>query len=322
MKGVISGRQVLWATAILVFTVAAAAQNATRTVQERLGYPATARLLIIHADDLGMAHSVNRAIFEALEKHWVSSASILVVCPWVPEVATWAKAHPDADLGIHLALNSEWTPFRWGPVSAKDQVPSLLDAQGYMPLLEEQVVGHAKPQEVERELRAQIERAQQLGITISHLDPHMGTLLDSAPLLEVYRRIGHELTLPLRLTDSPDQRIPPGASIPLPADEQLLSGVFQMEPGVAVDQWFDYYRKTLSPLKPGVYQLVVHLAYADPEIRAATLGHPDWGAAWRQTDLDTVSSSQFQQFLKEQGFVLITWKELAKALPEGYSGRK
>lgn len=320
MKAVTSGRQTLCATAILVLSIAAAAQTATRTIQERLGYPATARLLIIHADDLGMAHSVNRAIFEALEKHWVSSASLLVVCPWVPEVASWAKAHPDADLGIHLALNSEWTPFRWGPVSPKDQVSSLLDGQGYMPLLEEQIVDHAKPQEVERELRAQIERAKQLGITISHLDPHMGTLLDSAPLLDVYRRVGHEFNLPLRLTDSPDQRVPPGTSIP--ADEHLLSGVFQMQPGVPLDEWFDFYKKVLTPLKPGVYELVVHVAYDDPEMRAATLGHPDWGAAWRQTDLDTVSSSQFRQFLKEQGFVLITWKELAKALPEGYSGRK
>ena len=320
MKTAMRDRQVLCIAVILVLCITAGAQNVTRTIQERLGYPATARLLIIHADDLGMAHSVNRAIFEALEKHWVSSASILVVCPWLPEVASWAKQHPDADLGIHLALNSEWTTFRWGPVSPQDQVSSLLDPQGYMPLLEEQVVDHAKPQEVERELRAQIERAQQLGITISHLDPHMGTLLDSAPLLEVYRRVGHEFNLPLRLTDSPDQRI--AAAVSIPADEQLLGGVFQMQPGVSLDEWFDYYKKTLTPLKPGVYQLVVHLAYDDPEMRAATAAHPDWGAEWRQTDFDTISSPQFSQFLKTQGFVLISWRELAKVLPEGYSGRK
>src|SRR5271163_5369108 len=110
-----------------------------KTVQERLGYPASARLLVIHADDLGMAHSVNRAIFEAFENHWITSASILVPCPWFPEVVTWAKAHPDADLGIHLDLNSEWTSFRWRPISAADRVPSLLDADGYFPLEETEV---------------------------------------------------------------------------------------------------------------------------------------------------------------------------------------
>src|SRR5882757_8739077 len=139
----------------------------SKTVQELLGYPATARLLVIHADDLGMNHSVNRATFEALEKHWITSSSILVPCPWFPEVARFAKTHPDADLGIHLALNSEWTDFRWGPVSSRDKIPSLLDKEGYFPLLETDVGSHAKPKEAESELRAQIEKAQSAGIPIS-----------------------------------------------------------------------------------------------------------------------------------------------------------
>src|SRR4030081_139929 len=92
-----------------------------KTIQERLGYPASARLLVIHADDLGMNHSVNRATFEALEKGWITSASILVPCPWFPEVTKWAKEHPSADVGIHQALNSEWTTLRWGTVSPKDK---------------------------------------------------------------------------------------------------------------------------------------------------------------------------------------------------------
>src|SRR5271170_3924397 len=127
---------------------------AGRTVQERLGYPASARLLVIHADDFGMNHSVNRAISEALEKGWVTSASILVPCPWFPEVAKWAKEHPDADVGIHQALNSEWTTLRWGPVSPKDKVPTLLDPDGDLPLDTPAVAQNAKLFEVETELRA------------------------------------------------------------------------------------------------------------------------------------------------------------------------
>src|ERR1700687_3217665 len=106
------------------------AQNVAPTAQQRLGYPASARLLVIHADDLGMNHSVNRATFEALENGWITSASILVPCPWFPEVARLAKQHPEADLGIHLALTSEWTDLRWGPVGGGGGGRRLVDAPG------------------------------------------------------------------------------------------------------------------------------------------------------------------------------------------------
>src|SRR5258708_1997387 len=105
-----------------------------KTVQERLGYSSSARLLVIHADDLGMNHSVNRATFEALEKGWITSASILVPCPWFPEVARWAKVHPNADLGIHLALTSEWTHLRWGPATGTARAPTLFNAHAHFPL--------------------------------------------------------------------------------------------------------------------------------------------------------------------------------------------
>src|SRR5579872_1048426 len=169
------------------------------SVQEKLGYPANARLLIVHADDFGMTHSVNRAISEALENGWVTSSSILVPCPWLPEVARWARSHPQADLGIHLALNSEWTDFRWGPVSPKDKVGSLLDAQGYLPLLETQVAQQAKPAEVESELHQQVDRARSLGIPLSHLDTHMGALLGTPALIAAYRKVAQDYSLPIPL---------------------------------------------------------------------------------------------------------------------------
>ena len=283
------------------------------TVQERLGHPASARLLVLHADDLGMARSVNRATFEALEQGWITSASIMVPCPWFPDVARWARAHPDADLGIHLALNSEWTGFRWGPVRSAGDVPSLLDADGYFPLTEPAVVERARIPEVERELRAQIDRAQSAGIRLTHLDSHMGTLFRSRELFEVYRRVGAAYNLPVLLERRGDRG---GEAAPwqtLAEPDALIDRVASISPGVAPADWMAAYETLLAPLPPGVYQLIVHLAYDDEEMRGATWDHPDWGAAWRQADLDLVRSPAFRQFLQAQGFVLITWRELAAA---------
>jgi chitin disaccharide deacetylase len=295
---------------VLLLASAFAQQSGKQTVQEKLGYPASARLLIIHADDFGMAHSVNRAISQALENGWATSASILVPCPWLPEVARWAQSHPQADLGIHMALDSEWTDLRWGPISPRDKVPSLLDEQGYLPLLETQVAQQAKPSEVEIELHAQIDRARSMGIPLSHLDTHMGALLGTPQLIAIYRKIGEDyrLPIPLKRTKNVDDSS-------LRPSESLVDEVLQISPGVPLDQWLKTYEDMLATLsRGGVYELIVHLGFDDDEMRGATWNHPNWGAAWRQHDFDMVKSPEFRQFLKDQGFVLVGWKDVARAL--------
>jgi hypothetical protein len=305
-------RLVAVASTAAVLAPSGGAQSATRTVQERLGYPASARLLVIHADDLGMAHSVNRATFEALEKRWITSSSILVPCPWFAEVARFAAEHPDADLGIHLALNSEWTGYRWGPVSRADAVASLLDKDGYLPLEETEVVGKAKPEQVERELRAQIDRARSAGIPLSHLDSHMATLFRSPALLNVYLKMGPAYNLPLLLERTGADRSAWALSGAQP--DALVDRVISLDaPGAPAAEWPAAYEKLLSPLPPGVYELIVHLAYDDDEMRGATWDHPNWGAAWRQADFDLVKSQRFRDFLRTQGFTLVGWKDLGRA---------
>jgi hypothetical protein len=295
--------------AAVLLGASAAAPGAT--VQERLGHPAGARLLIIHADDLGMSHSVNRATFEALQQGWISSASILVPCPWFPEVVRFARAHPEADLGIHLALTSEWTTFRWGPLTAREQVPSLLDADGYLPLVESTVGQRARPEEAEKELRAQIERARGAGIRITHVDSHMNSLNQTGPLHELYRKLAREYQVPIRWDRT--MSVPSGGT--MPAEEILVDATIALGPGVDPNGWRAAYEKLLAPLPPGVYLMVVHLGYADEEMWGATADHPDWGASWRRYDLDLVRSPEFRRFLKDQGFVVVTWKDVARALP-------
>jgi predicted glycoside hydrolase/deacetylase ChbG (UPF0249 family) len=294
----------------VVLAAVPAAGAAPPTVQEKLGHPADARLLILHADDLGMSHSVNRATFEALEQGWITSASILVPCPWFPEVVRWARAHPEADLGIHLALTSEWTTFRWRPLTAVEQVPSLLDPDGYLPLLETTVAQRAKPEEAERELRAQVERARGAGIRITHFDSHMNSLYQTPGLLDVYKRLAREYKVPLRWDRG--MSVPAGGT--MPPEEILVDQILALNPGVDPKAWRAEYEKLLAPLKPGVYMVVLHLAYADEEMWGATADHPDWGASWRRYDLDLVRGAEFRQFLKDQRFVLVSWKDLQRAL--------
>jgi hypothetical protein len=309
---------IFWLVVPCAFSQSGTNTAPIKTVQERMGYPASARLLVIHADDLGMNHSVNRATFEALEKNWITSASILVPCPWFPEVAKWAREHHDADLGIHQALNSEWTTLRWGPVSPKDKIPSLLDADGYLPLDTPAVTENAKPTEVETELRAQVDKAKSAGVHLTHLDSHMGALFGSTGLYRVYQRMGYTYGLPI-LEARSGSHAPPGA--PPPEEEILVEKLIEIDPGIDAKDWVSWYRQQLQTLGPGVYEVIVHLAYDDEEMRGATYDHPDWGAAWRQHDFDMVKSPEFRLFLKEQGFVLVGWKDLAKALPKNYASR-
>lgn len=165
----------LWSSVVSLLVVSALPAQ-TKTIAERLGHPADSKLLIIHADDLAVAHSVDAASFDALDKGAISSASVMVPSPWITEVVAYAKAHPNADLGLHLTLTSEWETYRWGSVEPADKVPSLLDSAGAFPRDEKLVAATAKPLEVEREIRAQINRALALGIRPTHIDSHMGAL--------------------------------------------------------------------------------------------------------------------------------------------------
>ena len=317
-------------TSLLILLMLSAAigsaQASPKTTAEKLGYPAQSRLLIIHADDIGMNHSTNRAALEALERGWITSAGILVPCPWFPEVARWAQSHPKADLGIHLALNSEWTDFRWRPVTGAAIVPSLIDEKGYMPLLETTAAKQAKPEEADIELRAQIEQARQAGIRISHFDTHMRTLYQTSALFHVYQKLGRDYDLPVLQTkgDRTADQIgdPSTASVAdVAPGALLLDGLLAMEPGVKREDWLVTYEKMLAPLPAGTYELIVHLGYDDDEMRGATYNHPDYGAAWRQADLETMRSPEFRKFLQDQGFILTTWHDLAKALGPDYASQ-
>src|SRR5580658_709885 len=170
------------------------------TTAERLGYPSAARLLIVNADDFGMCHDENEATIEGLTSGLFTSSTILVTCPWFEEAAEFARQNADADLGVHLTLNSEWERYKWGPVLGAKTVPSIVEERGYLWPDVPSVYANDRLDEVEAELRAQIEKALAAKIDASHLDCHMGPLHLRGDYHEIYARLARDYRLPIRLT--------------------------------------------------------------------------------------------------------------------------
>ena len=260
-----------------------------------------------------MAHSIDAATVKALESGLVTSGSIMVPCPWFLEIAGYAKSHPDADLGLHLTLTSEWALYRWGPVLSKERVASLFDQSGNLYPTEDVAAAHIDAREAEAEIRAQIERAHAYGIQPTHLDSHMGTLYQNKALFETLLRVARENRLPVRMSKEELGRTPFLSSIIKPEDI-LIDRIISIEPDVIAERWAEFYMDTLKRLQPGVTEMVIHLAFDDEEMRAATINHPDWGSAWRQRDLEFFTSEAFRQLLKENNIKLITWREIGKLI--------
>ena len=288
-------------------------QEPAKSIAERLGYPKDAKLLIVHADDLGMAHSVDVATIKAFETGLVNSGSIMVPCPWLSEIGAYARTNPQADLGLHLTLTSEWTALRWGPVSSKDRVTSLLDKDGYFRLTETEAAKNADPKQVEMEITAQIEKARALGIQPTHLDSHMGTLYQNKELFEVFLRVARSNKLPVRVAKAWFTRadfIP----LVLRPDDVYIDQTLDINPSVAPNDWAKFYSDAIRKLEPGVTEVIIHLAHDDAEMQGATSDHPNWGAAWRQRDFDFFTSDAFRKLLQENNIKLITWRELGKLI--------
>ncbi len=285
----------------------------TQNIAELLGYPSDSKLLIMHADDLGVTHSVNAASIEAFEKGGISSSSIMVPCPWFSEIAKYAREHPEYCWGLHLTLTSEWKYYKWDGVSSSDKIPSLLNEAGVMYDKVIDVVSHASLDEVEAEIRAQIDKALSSGIPVSHLDSHMGTLFATPELFAIYVKLGKEYDLPIMV---PGPRIPPSwelesmaGEVHYPLDKLIMMG--QMVP-----DWRSMYDSMIDQIVPGLNEIIVHLGYDDAEMQAVMVDHPDFGAEWRQKDLDYVLSDHYREKLKEHDIHIVTWREIRKVLME------
>lgn len=298
-------------------------KSAELNTAEELGYPPDTKLLIIHADDIGMCHSVNDATIEAFEKNIVTSGSIMVPCPWFSEIAEYCREHPKADVGIHLTLNCEWKHYRWGPVSPIDKVPGLVDDEGYLWQSVEDVVKHATPEEVETEIRAQVQKAIDFGIKPTHIDTHMGTVYAKPEFFKAYCKVAREFGIPPMIV-SPEsevaqQRVKNNPkmksffemfeqlAVEFPMLDELATGVNSTELAPRREE----YKEVIRNLKPGVNQIIVHLGLDRPEMHAIT---GSWLA--RYNDFRIFTDSQMKDFIERQDVKLIGWEKLSESIDD------
>jgi hypothetical protein len=251
----------------------------TEALAERLGFGRDDRIAIVHCDDVGMCHAANVGAFEALDRGPATCASLMTPCAWFPEAARMARARPDIDLGVHLTLTSEWESYRWGPVAGAAAVPSLMDAEGFLPRTTQEAAGRGRPEEVEIELRAQIERALAAGIDVTHLDAHMGAAF-MPPFIEIYARLALEYRVPvfavhpdaasLALLGADDG----GQAIARALDQlerggvPILDGMEANSLAFAPGEGLAHNALRLDGLGPGVSYLICHPARSGHELEA------------------------------------------------------
>ncbi len=278
---------------------------------------APAKRLIVHADDAGMCHSANVATSEAMEKGLVSSASVMMPCPWVQEFCDWARKNPTMDLGVHLTLTSEWKYFRWRPVASIDKVKGLIDSEGYMWRDVRSSATNASPTEIEIELRAQIERARAYGLKFTHLDTHMGTLYARPDFFEVYTRLAKEygvpcmLPKPLKISEAELKGYPITLDMLRDKQSKGFAMLDRLVTGVTGKNYAERrvsYRDFISKLEPGVTKLIIHLAKDDAEIRAIS---NSWEYRW--ADYQFWTSNEAKELLAQYNVELFTYRQLANA---------
>ncbi|MFP6597812.1 MAG: polysaccharide deacetylase family protein [Candidatus Hydrogenedentota bacterium] len=306
------------ATAALVFVSAlASAQTNEKTYAEKLGWEKGTKALIIHVDDAGMSHDSNVGTIKATVEGLANSFSVMIPCPWVPEIVEYIKKNPGVDAGLHLTLNAEWDGYRWGPVAGKPTVPGLIDSEGAMWRQSSEVVENATADEVETEIRAQIDRARTMGFEPTHLDSHMGTIFENPEFITRYVKVGVELQIPIMVpggagkytmrqySDFPRPMILAmgkqiwDGGLPVLDDLHNTSYGWKREDKVAK------YAEAFRGLEPGVTMIIMHCTSPSDTFPVIT-----GSTQTRLGDLEAMLDPSLKKVIEDEGIVLTTFREL------------
>jgi chitin disaccharide deacetylase len=306
-------------------------QGISQTYAEQLGFPKGAKVVILHVDDVGMSYDSNAGAIKATEEGVATSMSVMMPCPWVSGFVHYLKNHPKIDAGLHLTLTSEWKDYRWGPLSGKPTVAGLVDTEGALWSSVKDVVIHAKAEEIDKEIRSQLDRARSMGFEPTHMDSHMGTLFATPEFLEQYLKLGMEYKIPVMFPGGHNTMImrePSSASLTL--EQTTAVGKMLWAAGLPVlddlhniSYGFKYpkdknltdkqlqkistrqYIESFKQLQAGVTMVIMHCT-APTEVFA----HISDSEMIRRGDLLAMLSPDLKKYITDNGIILTTWREL------------
>ena len=281
-------------------------------LSELLGFEKDDKLLILHADDLGLSESVNKASFDALDNKYVNSASVMIPAPKTIEVANYFKENPNTDLGLHLTFTAEWKDYKWSGISPNDSIASLINSKGDFFEKKKSFIKKGAYLDVKKELQAQIDYAKSIGINPTHLDSHEGALFYSPEFFKIYIEVGNKNKLPVFVP----QVLAPhfNSDFLKPSNLVVVNKMYMADKNISFEDWSTYYIDILNNLNPGLNEIIVHLGYDDNEMQEITSQRIAFGSKWRNLDYTVVSSPEFKKVLTDNNIKLVTWRQIKNLL--------
>lgn len=290
---------------------------------KKLGFSDYDRVVIIHTDDIGMCHASVQAFKDLWNFGTITSGATMVPCPWFPAVAQMCRENPEIDMGVHATLNAEWESYRWGPISTRDPESGLLDADGYFNQWHQAVYDNAKPEAVEREVNAQIERALAAGIEVTHVDSHMGTIMNPK-FIQSYIQAAASRLLPPMLPRIEAE----GMDFMGLSDEEKITYMPLMQQfetmgipmidgllGLPLDQpdgQMEIAKNILGNLPIGITHFIFHPSIDTAELRSLA---PDWES--RVSNYNTFMSDGLKKFIEAEDIKLIGYRPIREAMRKG-----
>ncbi len=293
-------------------------------VLKKLGFSTDDRVVIIHTDDIGMCQASVDAFAEMVDFGLISSGAVMVPCPWFLAAADFARSHPKADLGAHLTLTSEWDAYRWGPISTRDPDSGLMDEQGFFHKSSKAVWAHADPEAAVAEMDLQIRRALAAGMTLTHIDTHMGSVAHPK-LIPGYVQMATKYGLPPMIPRMSAAELTASEDLDEPTAQMVSGMISQLEEMgiplldhlsglelVDAAERIQQAKKALSALKPGLTHFIIHPSKDTPELRQIT---SSWDC--RVADYETFTSDAMREFIKDEGIQVIGYQALKDLMPSG-----
>lgn len=315
---------------LILVTSVLRAQSTDQTFAEKLGYPKGKKVLIVHVDDVGMSYESNQGAIKAIKEGVATSLSVMMPCGWVSGFVHYLKENPKTDAGLHLTMTSEWKDYRWGPLAGKNQVKGLVDSEGAMWRGVAEVVKNASPDEVEKEIRAQLDRARTMGFTPTHLDSHMGTFFATPEFLQRYLKVGMEEKIPVMF--------PGGHNSVVQVQEKMIADQLAMTKVVGKQLWdaglpvlddlenssygwkgpesgdksekalqkykTQKYIEAFKNIKPGLTMVIMHCTIHSEIFPKITDSYPT-----REGDFLAMMNPELRKYIEKEGIILTTWRE-------------